>query len=218
MPGTGTQESRGKGALFVLEGPDDVGKSTLAAEAERALKSSNPRVVRLAFPGHIPGTLGAHVYALHHDPSRFGIDQLTPTSLQALHVAAHLDAIQARIRPLFEEGHIVLLDRFWWSTWVFGVVTEADRDALEALVRLEQVFWGPLQPTAVFLVDRATNESGHQRPVIERIRHEYAALAAREAARVPVISVQNDGPLATATDRIVGTVRRLTETPTTTRR
>lgn len=205
------------GALFVFEGPDNVGKSTLAAEVERTLvRTSRHDVARLAFPGIAQGTLGAHIHELHHHPDRFGIRAITPNGLQALHVAAHLDAIETQIRPLLTRGSIVLLDRYWWSTWVFGLAGGADRQVLEALVRLEQVYWGPVLPRTVFLVDRRIDcASSQEQSTLARIRYEYAALAKREMSRTPVISVQNDGPWKAAIDPIVGTILQLMESAAT---
>ena len=83
------------GKLIVFEGPDGVGKSTLAKEVAAVLSGRGTPCDLLAFPGREPGTLGWHVYQLHHDPGLFGIANIPPASLQLLHVAAHLAASPA---------------------------------------------------------------------------------------------------------------------------
>src|SRR5262249_49156463 len=98
------------GRLIVFEGPDGVGKSTLSAALSEDLRSRGRRLKLMTFPGREPGSVGKLVYEVHHDPARFGVEQLAPVCLQALHIAAHLDAIERRIVPLLEAGTDVVLD------------------------------------------------------------------------------------------------------------
>ena len=85
---------REPGKLIVLEGSDGVGKSTLARCLVGRLMRCHIRSEHATFPGKRPGTIGQVIYQIHHDPGSLGIEQLSPTSLQALHIAAHLDAIE----------------------------------------------------------------------------------------------------------------------------
>ncbi len=191
----------GHGRLFVFEGPDGVGKSTVAAEFARRLSEDRPAVL-LSFPGREPGTLGHHVYELHHASARFGVERLSAASLQLLHIAAHLDAIEARIVPLLEAGTTVVLDRYWWSTWVYGVVGGARRDVLEQAIALERSQWAQNAPAAVFLITRA--EPFRAETSVEtwtRLVAEYSLLAAREAARTRVLELRNDGTLESTVTR-----------------
>jgi hypothetical protein len=50
-------------------------------------------VMQLSFPGRREGSMGNLVYQVHHDPKRFGVREVTPLALQALHIAVHLDEI-----------------------------------------------------------------------------------------------------------------------------
>ena len=104
------QSSTGK--LIVLEGPDGVGKSTLSCALHRKLSQSSLTCEYLTFPGKETGTIGRLVYDLHHEPEKFGLVSLTAASLQTLHIAAHLDVIEQRIRPAINNGKWVILDRF----------------------------------------------------------------------------------------------------------
>src|ERR1035437_6266990 len=110
---------RTRGRLIVFEGPDEVGKTTLAEAAIAALREQGEKVLSAAFPGNIPGTLGEFIYRLHHAPRDFGVQQIGPESLQMLHIAAHLDAIDRIIMPALNAGTSVILDRFWWSTLIY---------------------------------------------------------------------------------------------------
>jgi thymidylate kinase len=184
------------GRLIVLEGPDGVGKSTLAEAIASALVRRGIRNERLSFPGRDEGSLGRHIYELHHDPERFGIAHLTPESLQLLHIAAHLDAIASRIVPAIQAGSWVILDRYWWSTWAYGIVAGADRKTLDAMIDVERAAWRGIVPTPAFLIER--NEPYRLEGTLARWREfarAYADLARAESHRSPVQVLQNDGPL-----------------------
>src|SRR5205807_4875972 len=99
-----------RGELYVFEGPDNSGKTTLSLGLVEYLRSKGTACDSYAFPGCESGTLGEFVYRLHHDSQSIGIQSVTPTSLQLLHVAAHIDAIESRILPQLESGRSVVLD------------------------------------------------------------------------------------------------------------
>jgi thymidylate kinase len=142
----------GRGQLVVLEGPDDVGKTTLATELVTQLRENGIQACSLAFPGREPGSLGALVYQLHHEPLNAGVHRLDSISLQVLHIAAHIDAIQQQIRPALALGKWVVLDRFWWSTWVYGSSAGIAPEILTAVLQPELLVWRQLEPAVVFLM------------------------------------------------------------------
>lgn len=199
------------GGLIVFEGPDGAGKSTLARCVVDRLRESGIRSEYAAFPGRQPGTIGQVVYEIHHDPGRFGIEQLSPTCLQALHIAAHLDAIERAILPALSEGTWIILDRYWWSTWVYGCVAGADRNALDAMIAVERAQWAGTQPDVVFLVDRPDSPAYKGS---ERLRDAYRTLYDSERNSYPVQTIQNDSTVAdtaceiiTVLDDLVGGIR-----------
>ena len=193
--------------LFVFEGPDGVGKTSIGSRVARALRRDGHDVLALSFPGKQAGTLGALVYRIHHDRAAFGIQQLSEEARQLLHVAAHLDAIKYRIRPALERGKLVLLDRFWWSTTVYGSVGGADRHILDRILSVELQAWGDILPKGVFLIRRPTPfRSEADIRTWRRLSSAYRALAAKESERYVVEQVVNDGPLS---DVVSGVVRRL---------
>ena len=136
----------GAGKLIVFEGPDGVGKSMLARSLCERLMDGGIRSKYTTFPGMCPGTIGPIIYDIHHDPASFSIRELSPTSLQALHIAAHLDAIERSIMRSLNDGVWVVLDRFWWSTRVYGSVSGVDRRVLDAMINVERLQWGDTQP------------------------------------------------------------------------
>lgn len=180
------------GKLYVFEGPDGVGKSTLADWFAEHLRESGSRCILLSFPGKEKGTLGKHVYELHHDLVRFEIHTLAPASLQLLHVAAHIDAIENRIKPLLGEGTTVVLDRFWWSTFVYGLVGGASRAVLDRMVALERAVWDPVQPDELFLITRSEPLRAEPPELWTRWREEYLRLSDVEQRNHPVVVVPNE--------------------------
>ena len=194
------------GKFIVFEGVDGVGKSTLAQSLVGRLKESRIPSEYAAFPGRAPGTIGQVIYEIHHNPGKLDIEEPSPASLQALHIAAHLDAIERVILPTLKDGTWVILDRFWWSTWVYGCVSGANRRVLDAMIGVERMQWNGTQPDLLFLVDRtdaSTSQDG------EEHRAAYKTLYAAERNRYPVCAVQNDGPVADTMSEIVTIVDEL---------
>ncbi len=193
-----------RGRLVVFEGPDGVGKTTLANALVEELTRRGVRGEYFSFPGRDPGTLGCLVYEVHHDPGKFGLDHVEPASLQVLHVAAHLDAIGQRILPALEAGRSVVLDRFWWSTVVYGIVGGVDRGVLEAMIELELKGWGEAEPAVAFLVTRRSplREEGSDERWWQ-LRDAYWELARERARCHPVETVANEGPLNEALKQVL---------------
>ncbi|WNG21333.1 nucleotide kinase domain-containing protein [Cystobacter fuscus] len=185
------------GRLIVFEGPDGVGKSTISVELVRELSAQGQRAELLTFPGREVGTLGHLVYGIHHEAERFGVRSVTAAATQTLHIAAHLDAIERRIIPTLRKGTTVVLDRFWWSTLVYGLVGGVDRKVLEALIGVERLLWGPVLADVVFLLRRdAPIERDEPLPRWLRLRDEYDGLAKQERRGYPVAVIENVGSLS----------------------
>ena len=112
----------GKGALIVFEGIDHVGKSTIVDLVNDELSKSYTTITIevYQFPGKHEGTLGNLVYDIHHNLKKYNLNSIDPLSLQLLHIAAHIDILKSKIIPAIDNGHIVLLDRYWWSTIAYG--------------------------------------------------------------------------------------------------
>ena len=138
-----------KGRLVVFEGPDGSGKTTLHGSVSESMPTDV--TLALAFPGNTPRSLGKLVHDIHHGHFT-SIDPPSQAALQLLHVAAHLEAIQRLIRPAIESGKTVLLDRYWWSTWVYGIHDGVPRSLVDRMIAVEQSFLGDLAPDVVFLL------------------------------------------------------------------
>lgn len=179
------------GRLIVFEGPDGVGKSSLSRAVATHLQSQGEACLWYAFPGHEKGTLGELVYRLHHDAPALGVSKLTAASLQTLHIAAHVDLIDSEIRPALSQGRTIVLDRYWWSTFVYGAVAGVDRSLLQAMIKVELIAWQDLKPAIVFFVDRVTPLHSPRDATWRHLRAEYRALADREQANHAVQRIAN---------------------------
>jgi hypothetical protein len=178
------------GKLLVFEGTDGVGKTTLVGAVHDAVLNLGVRCERFAFPGAEDGTVGRLVYELHHTPDAHGVASITPASLQALHVAAHVDAIDTSILPALSSGAYVLLDRFWWSTWAYGLAAGVPAEALRSLIRFERFHWGAVRPTAILHLVR--RKGG----VAKGVEAEYERLAVQQGRFGRVIRMSTAKPLA----------------------
>jgi thymidylate kinase len=196
-----------QGKLIVFEGPDGVGKSTLSEALTKNLRAADIPCEHVAFPGKEEGTIGRLVYDLHHRPDTFGLNKVAPASLQALHIAAHLDAIERRILPALNEGRWVILDRFWWSTWVYGNAAAVDTHSLDAMVRVERLHWKGVKPAVIFLIDRSRGLPHDE--TSDRLRQGYYTLREREWGRYPVRLIRNDGPVGESLDKLLENLRAL---------
>jgi thymidylate kinase len=178
--------------LIVFEGPDGVGKSTLVEFLRRFLEAQSIAHEIVSFPGDRPGTLGELVYDLHHASQKYGIGSISPAGLQALHIAAHLDAITQIIIPALRSGSWVVLDRFWWSTWVYGRAAGIDPRILDALIEAERRLWGQFSPSVVFLIQR-TEPFGGGPPTDDftTLSNLYRQLSSSEAAQHEVVTIKD---------------------------
>ena len=194
------------GDLFVFEGLDNTGKTSLSRQFASLLRSQGKRCHHWALPGHDRGTLGKVVYDFHHAPEVFGTRACHPASLQALHVAAHIDAIEERILPALEAGETVVLDRYWWSTWVYGLADGVEELSLKAMIALEQVHWKGVSPVLVFLVVQDSVSDGLQDSKSERMLRTYEELASEQETMHPVCRIAVKGSACDALTEVTRAV------------
>jgi len=186
------------GRLFVFEGLDGAGKTTLAKHFSERLRAAGRSCEEYSFPGSEEGSLGNLVYRLHHEKGKLGVATIDPTALQILHIAAHIDGIERIIRPALITGKDVVLDRYWWSTSVYGRLTRANPDSLTRMVNLEKAHWGSILPATVFLVERGNATADYTKSKRSEASLEYERLAQAEANAYPVKVIKNKGAIEDA--------------------
>jgi thymidylate kinase len=199
------------GRLIVFEGPDGSGKTTLSRALAEHLALRGVDSEHFSFPGQDDGTLGKLVHNLHHNPQLVGVETIVPASLQLMHIAAHIDTIQSRILPSLRKDKVVILDRFWWSTWVYGKVNGVNNQILASIIKAEHLAWEEIVPHAVFLLIRDETDSTE---VSKKLSDEYEKLAVNESQTLRVSQIVNKGSIDETLAEIVSDLRILEEAST----
>lgn len=204
---SGTRRSRrrlapGMGGLLVFEGPDGVGKSTISKALVDYLRCRGFDCIWSAFPGREDGTLGNFVYEVHHGLGRAAsISAIHPAALQQLHVAAHTHEILTKILPAIKSGKLVILDRYWWSTWVYGRAAGLSVRTLKRILAPEHEHWAGMRPYAALLLSRAPIDQESELHSV--LVAEYAALAKGERRKHRIYSVHNERTVEETIEQII---------------
>lgn len=197
------KEAKSIGKLIVFEGPDGIGKTTLANRLVSELKTLGYICTYFSFPGREPGTLGNHVYELHHNKKKFNLETISAESLQLLHIAAHIDCISNRIIPTLQSGVNVILDRFWWSTVVYGACQGLSETYLKDILNIEEHKWQNILPTILFLIKRSLPINISADDGWLKIRERYEKLAKTEKGTYPIQPINNECELETTLATII---------------
>jgi len=162
------------GRLVVFEGVEGAGKTTQLQLLGRALDARGVAYDPFREPG---GTLiGDQIRALLLDPA----SQIGPEAEALLFMASRAQLISERVKPALARGHIVLLDRFFLSTYAYQV--RARRLPEEAVRRANALACAGLVPdltvllrlSAVDGMDRVGRRGAH-----DRMESESASFHAR---------------------------------------
>jgi dTMP kinase len=104
-----------RGRLIVFEGGEGSGKSTQLKRLRAALQTAGVSSVTLHEPGGTP--LGDEVRRLLLSPS----SDITPRSEALLFMASRAQLVEDKINPALDRGDVVLLDRFFLSTYAYQI-------------------------------------------------------------------------------------------------
>lgn len=192
--------------LIVFEGPDDVGKTTLACAVSKRLRRSGEAVEEYSLPGREGGTLGHLVYDVHHRPADFGLIHVpVPAATQIMHVASHADALQRRILPCVEAGRWMILDRCWWSTVAYGETYGVDAGVVHHLEALSKHLWTKATPRLLVLPRRSHPDDDTADR--QKLLSAYERLRRQEAGRYAILQVENDREPMTVAEEIIAALR-----------
>lgn len=190
--------------IYVFEGIDNVGKSTIIQKLKEKMDESKKLdCVNMAFPGNEPRSLGNLVYDIHHHQEKYFDCSLSEISLQLLHVASHIDLIQRRLLKMNNSQNIVLLDRFWWSTYVYGLAGELEKDTIRAIIAPELKYWKQLNIKKIFLIERENRERDYGIEKDKRIVNIYRELANEESN---CVILNNDGSIEKVVNKIYNNI------------
>lgn len=139
------------GLLIVLEGIDGTGKTTLAAELAEALRARGQSVLTTFEPTH--GPYGQRLRAL----ATQGRDDVTPQEETELFIADRREHVAEVIRPALDEGCMVIMDRYYYSTMAYQGARGMDPAQIE---RLHEGF-AP-RPDLLVLLDLPVEEALHR--------------------------------------------------------
>jgi dTMP kinase len=166
-----------RGLLVVFEGAEGVGKTTQVARLAAAVRTLGIPIDTFREPG---GTaLGDEIRRLLLEPAAHDV---TPRAEALLFMAARAQLAE-RIRHRLGSGAVVLLDRFFLSTYAYQI---AGRGLPEALVReANRLAVGDLVPDLTLLLVCEGDEAQRRmtaRGGLDRIERESLAFHERVAA------------------------------------
>ena len=186
--------------IYVFEGIDNVGKTTIVQKLkEKICETTEYECTIVAFPGNVPRTLGSLVYDIYHNQQKYFEESLNETSLQLLHIASHIDLLQRKLRKLSSEKCIVLLDRYWWSTYVYGLAGGMEENIIQAIIEPELLHWKDINVKKIFLLERDNREHDYEEVKDRKIVEVYRELSAGESKS---ILIDNNGSIDEAVTKI----------------
>ena len=184
--------------LIVFEGPEGAGKSTQLRLLSEWLVAHGEEVVAVREPG---GTvLGDEIRRILLDPQ----SDITPHAEALLFMASRAQLVERVLRPTLVGGTIILLDRFFLSTYAYQSAGRGLPD--EEIVAANRLATGGLIPDLTLLLAlpaaeglaRAGKRGGHDR--IERADSDFHMRVAAAFERFGTVEWQaghaEAGPIA----------------------
>jgi dTMP kinase len=163
--------------LIVFEGIEGAGKSTQLRLLSEWLVSRGRDVVAVREPG---GTvLGDEIRRILLDPD----SDITPHAEALLFMASRAQLVERTLRPAIQSNAIVLIDRFFLSTYAYQGAGRGIPD--EQLVAANRVATQGLTPDLTVLLDLSTDEGlsrAAQRGAHDRIERATNVFHSRVAA------------------------------------
>jgi dTMP kinase len=139
-----------RGKLIVFEGPEGAGKTTQIRLVAERLGALNISVVAVREPGGTP--VGDAIREIVLGPEQ----QITAATEALLFMASRAELIAREITPSIDQGDVVLLDRFFLSTYAYQIVGRGlPEEEVRAANRLAT---GRLVPDLTLLLDVPLSE------------------------------------------------------------
>ncbi|MHA2602953.1 MAG: dTMP kinase [Candidatus Thorarchaeota archaeon SMTZ1-83] len=187
-----SEESKNRGKLFVLEGVDGGGKTTVCESVVERLRSDGHEVVKLTEP-----TRESHWGQEIRERSALG--ELTPEEELELFLRDREWHIKNKIQPALNAAKIVLMDRYFFATGAYQSASTG-LHWREILRRNREEIHAP-EPDIVFILDvpvrvgleRVTsrkltlNQQFEQHDRLVKVRQAYLEMVSQDSARFSVI-------------------------------
>jgi dTMP kinase len=139
-----------RGRLVVFEGPEGAGKTTQLRFVAERLGALGVSTIGVREPGGTP--VGDSIRELVLGPEQ----KIAPATEALLFMASRAELIAREIKPALEQGDIVLLDRFFLSTYAYQIVgRRLPEEEVRAANRLAT---GGLVPDLTLLLDVPASE------------------------------------------------------------
>ncbi|HYI95315.1 MAG TPA: dTMP kinase [Bryobacteraceae bacterium] len=201
--------TRRSGVFITFEGPDGSGKSTQMQILAERIRSTGREVIETQEPG---GTqIGRQIRAILLDADN---KNLCPVAEMLLYFAARAQNVDERILPAWENGSVVLSDRFTDSTLAYqGGGRQLGRDVV---MQLHEISCHGIQPDLTVCIDidtetgleRTRQRNGPTRDRLDeeavefhrRVRSLYLELAKEHPERIRIID--GNGNVEEVTERI----------------
>lgn len=159
----------------MFEGPEGAGKTTQLQKLARRLEVAGVESVVLREPGGTP--LGDAIRALLLDAGRV----ISPAAEALLFMASRAELVHREIDPLLARGVVVLMDRFFLSTYAYQI---AGHGLPESQVRAANSFAaGGLVPSLTLVIEVPASE-GMARAAARGARDRMENLGAEFHSRV----------------------------------
>ena len=194
-----------KGKFIVFEGLDGAGLSTQALRLENYLGARGRQVLLTKEP--TAGLLGGILKSTLR-----GELKLSSRALQLLFSADRAQHVDTEIVPALAEGKIVISDRYFYSTFAYGIASEVEYDWL---LDINRKF---LVPDMTILLDvepetslkrmsqgRFTSELFEKKESLTKVRNAFLTLAKEFNFRV----ISGEGSIEQVSDRIAEAVDSL---------
>jgi dTMP kinase len=138
------------GKLIVFEGAEGAGKTTQLKRVAERLSAAGVLCLAVREPGGTP--VGDAIREILLDPER----EITAATEALLFMASRAELIAREIRPALKQGTVVLVDRFFLSTYAYQV---AGRGLSEEEIRAaNRLATGGLIPDLTLLLDISARE------------------------------------------------------------
>lgn len=141
-----------KGLFIVLEGPDGSGKSTIASKLKSYIEDLGLKVVLTREPGGTP--IGEKIREIVLDNDNHEMSDMTEALLYAASRAQH---VNEKIKPLLEEGYIVISDRYVISSLAYQ--GHARGLGIENVMNINKFAMGDVYPDKVLFFDISPEEA-----------------------------------------------------------